>query len=338
MFASTLDQRLSDQDINAFVDGELDARRYRQVVQLLATDPGATERLGNFLRQHGDLAQLREHLEDVSVEPESATAELGMRLATTMRRHRRFRLASGAVSMLMSGLVAGWVAWGPDTGTMAERLALATSGAPQMLFGRDPLNGAQLVASQAGDGVVVDQQLAAYAIRRPDFAAHGFTFVGGNALKEGKAPAIRLVYKDEAARLVYLFVGTVGSDADVALTLVPEGHVSLNWRRGPLVFALIGPKDSAQLLELMQSTSEFLPPVPTLRPSAPTTVNATPVITAPSQEIAEVTGGVTGRPAGSKPALAANDAGTLGVTGMGSTAPVPVLPAQTAAEQVQKSL
>lgn len=337
MFASTSDQRLSDQDINAFVDGELDARRYRQVVQLLATDPGATERLGNFLRQHGELTQLREHLEEVVVEPESATAELGLRLAATMRRHRRLRICSGAAGVLMSGLVAGWMAWGPDTGMMAERLALATAGGPQMLFGRDPFDGPQLVSEQAGDGVVVDQQLAAYAIRRPDFAAHGFTFVGGNALKEGKAPAIRLVYKDQASRPVYLFVGTVGSDADVALTLVPEGHVSLNWRRGPLVFALIGPKDSQQLLELMQSTSEFLPPVPTLRPSLPgtvnATVNATPLLTAPAEEVAGVGGGVVG----TKPALAANDAGTLGVSGMGSTAPGPVLPVQ-AADHTQKSL
>jgi hypothetical protein len=53
-------------------------------------------------------------------------------------------------------------------------------------------------------------------------------------------------------------VGTVGSGADVALTVVPEGHVSLNWRRGSLVFALIGPKDSDQLLDVMAATSEML--------------------------------------------------------------------------------
>ena len=57
---------------------------------------------------------------------------------------------------------------------------------------------------------------------------------------------------------MFLFVGAVGSSADVALTVVPEGHISLNWRRGPLVFALIGPKDSEQLLEVMASTSELL--------------------------------------------------------------------------------
>jgi hypothetical protein len=106
----------------------------------------------------------------------------------------------------------------------------------------------------------VDEQLAAYSIRRPDLAAHGLTFVGGDALQGGEAPAIRLVYADDADRRVFLFVGTVGSGADVALTVVPEGHVSLNWRRGNLVFALIGPKDSDQLLDVMAATSDLLAP------------------------------------------------------------------------------
>ena len=59
---------------------------------------------------------------------------------------------------------------------------------------------------------------------------------------------------------MFLFVGAVGSDADVALTVVPEGHVSLNWRRGNLVFALIGPKESEQLLDVMAATGELLAP------------------------------------------------------------------------------
>jgi hypothetical protein len=87
--------------------------------------------------------------------------------------------------------------------------------------------------------------------------------VGGDALKGGDSPALRLVYADDDDHRVFLFVGAVGSSADVALTVVPEGHISLNWRRGPLVFALIGPKDSEQLLEVMASTSELLAVPPT---------------------------------------------------------------------------
>jgi hypothetical protein len=117
----------------------------------------------------------------------------------------------------------------------------------------------------------LDEQLAAYSVRRPDLAAYGLTFVGGNALQGGDTPAIRLVYEDEDGRRMFLFVGAIGSEADVALTVVPEGHVSLNWRRGPLVFALIGPKESDQLLKVMQATGEFLAPAPALRQEVPAT-------------------------------------------------------------------
>lgn len=283
MFAKIPEERLSDQDLHAFVDGELDGRRYRRVVQQLATDPGATERLNGFLRQHGDLAFLRERLCDAEIEEDSRTAELARELSRTVRHHRRVRLSSVASSLLLAGIVGGWTVWGPDTSTVAQRFASLNNG-PQVLFGRDPFgSSSQLVTTETG-GMVVDEQLAAYSVRRPDFAAHGLTFVGGNPLQSGESPAIRLVYEDVEHRKVYLFVGTVGTEADVALTLVPEGHVSLNWRRGPLVFALIGPKESEQLLELMESTSEFLAPVPSQRPDATSgAVDTTPVVAPPAE-------------------------------------------------------
>ena len=76
--------------------------------------------------------------------------------------------------------------------------------------------------------------------------------------QEGTVIAVGPGRIDDKGNRVFLFVGTVGSGADVALTVVPEGHVSLNWRRGSLVFALIGPKDSDQLLDVMAATSGTL--------------------------------------------------------------------------------
>ncbi len=240
---------ITDQDLHAFVDGELDGPRYRRVVAHLATHPVAAERINGFLRQHGELAVLHEHLADLDPLADARTSELTRELAGTIRHQRRVRLGlagSGVAAVVLVGL---WGLWGPDPGRVAERLAwtrdLVDSG-PQVLFGRDPFGGTP--------------QLAAYSIRRPDLAAHGLKFVGGDALQGGDSPSVRLVDEDEEGRRVFLFVGAVGSDADVALTLVPEGHISLNWRRGPMVFALIGPKESDQLLAVMAATSEFLAP------------------------------------------------------------------------------
>ena len=259
---------LTDHDLHAFVDGELDGRRYRQIVAHLANDQAAAERVNGYLRQQGELAALREQLADLDPVADEMTAELTRQLAGSMRHQRRVRygaIASALAATMLIGMVS---VWGPDPSLMAQRLAFSRQVAeagPQMLFGRDPLSGAaQLVTGVNGDAPLqLDEQLAAYSIRRPDLAAHGLRFVGGDALQGGDSPAIRLVYADDDDQRVFLFVGAVGSSADVALTVVPEGHVSLNWRRGPLVFALIGPKDSEQLLEVMASTSELLAIPPT---------------------------------------------------------------------------
>ncbi|MGE3293770.1 MAG: anti-sigma factor [Geminicoccaceae bacterium] len=254
---------MTEHDLHAFVDGELDGRRYREVVARLASDSVAAERVNGYLRQQGDLAGLREQLSDLDPMPDETLSDLTRQLAGSIRHQRRVR-ASGMTAALAASFLVGVVTWwGPNPSEMAQRFTtwrqVAESG-PQMLFGRDPLNGSmQLITDGNGDSALkLDEQLAAYSIRRPDLAAHGLTFVGGDAIKGGESPAIRLVYADDKGNRVFLFVGTIGSGADVALTVVPEGHVSLNWRRGSLVFALIGPKDSDQLLDVMAATSEML--------------------------------------------------------------------------------
>ena len=287
---------LSDADLHAFVDGELDGRRYREVVALLANDAFAAERVNGYLRQQGEFAALREQLAGIEPMQDDLTEELTRQLAATMRHQRRVRFGAIGSALAATVLVGMIGLWGPDPSAMAERWSLsrqvAESG-PQMLFGRDPLDGAaQLATAATGEAPMkLEQQLAAYSIRRPDLAAHGLRFIGGDALKGGESPSIRLVYADDADRRVFLFVGAVGSSADVALTVVPEGHISLNWRRGPLVFALIGPKDSEQLLEVMASTSELLAIPPADEVGQPAIV-AQPAAPSASVAVQSMDGGV----------------------------------------------
>lgn len=297
---------VTDHDLHAFVDGEVDGRRYRRIVAHLAADSQAAERVSGFLRQQGELALLRDQLADIDPLGDRVTADLTRELAGAMRHQRRVRFGvtgTGLAAAVLVGLVS---LWGPDPSKVAERLSWSrhfADGGPQVLFGRDPFSGtAQFTVSESSEAPLkLDEQLAAYSIRRPDLAAHGLRFIGGDALQGGDTPSIRLVYEDKEARRVFLFVGAVGSEADVALTLVPEGHVSLNWRRGPLVFALIGPKESEQLLEVMAATGEFLvpsAPAVTTVPAGTGTAEATvvtgsvakPITVAPAESIERLAG------------------------------------------------
>ena len=56
-------------DLHAFVDGELDGRRYREVVARLASDSVAAERVNGYLRQQGELGGLREQIADLDPPP-----------------------------------------------------------------------------------------------------------------------------------------------------------------------------------------------------------------------------------------------------------------------------
>jgi anti-sigma factor RsiW len=265
---------VADQDLHAFIDGALDRRRYRKVVAHLAANPAAAEQVNDLLRQQGEMAMLRENLADLELPPNPQLAALAHELAGQLRHRRRVHLGvvgSGLGAAILAGL---WSLWGPNPRAVAEHLAWPPSlmsGGPQVLFGRDPFSNAPLVIGEGDDGpiLLLDRQLASYSLQRPDLAAFGLRFLGGNALQGGAAPAIRLVYEDPDGRQVFLFVGSVGSGADVALTLVPEGHVSLHWRRGPLVFALIGPKDSDRLVDVMRAVGELLRPAEAIAQDTP---------------------------------------------------------------------
>ena len=265
---------VAEQDLHAFVDGELDGEGYRAVIAHLAASPDATERVSSLLHQQGKLAALREQLTDLEPLPDERTEVLVQSLAGALRHQRRVRrhLVSSASGLALTLVVGLWSLWGPSPRLVSEHLpwpSSLSSDRPQVLFGRDPYSVApQPVVSDSSESTFVwlDQQLAANSMQRPDFSAYGLRFVGGNALQSGDTPAVRLIYEDEAGAQVFLFAGSVGGSGDVALTLVPEGHLSLSWRHGSLIFALIGPKESEQLLAAMRDTGEFLMPSPGLMP------------------------------------------------------------------------
>ena len=123
MFAKSPVQKITDQDLHAFVDGELDGRRYREVVQHLASDPLAAEQVNGILRQQGGFAFLREHFAEIepAADDDGPTLALARELAGKVRHQRRLRLGSIGSALLLTALVGSWTVWGP--GPSGMRLA-----------------------------------------------------------------------------------------------------------------------------------------------------------------------------------------------------------------------
>jgi anti-sigma factor RsiW len=136
------DNQLTDQDLHAFIDGELDGRGYRAVVGRIAADPELAERANAFMRQRAELAQLRSFFDpdDTPEVANAATQALVQQLAARIRHRRRVRLSLAGSSIAAAALIGLMTAVGPTPRDVAGRLSWRTAieAGPQVLFGRDP--------------------------------------------------------------------------------------------------------------------------------------------------------------------------------------------------------
>ncbi len=250
-------------ELHALVDGRLSAHRRGAVLAHLLVDGADRERVEAYRRQLAGLARIREGLEGFAA---GFAPELQRALADRVLRARRQRLlARGGAGLIAASLllvaVLGLVGRSEGDG---ERLAAAVVyepefGGPEFPFG-GRLDGG--TTRPQGDrerslawlaGHLRDQPL-----ELPDLRGLGLVPVGGEVLENGSAPAVRLAWTDAGGRTVDLYVGVVSSNAEQAFTMVGEGFVSLHWRRGQLVFALVGPAESPQLLHVVQAVMNGL--------------------------------------------------------------------------------
>ena len=143
---------------------------------------------------------------------------------------------------------------------------------PLVLF-----DNASLSTGDDGDDSItwLRQRLDGRNFVRPDLVPLGLSFKGGHIFDSTKVPAISLVYEDAHKRTLTLYVGMLGDGgSDHLLRLVPEDRVSMTWRQGSLVFAIVAPQDSLGLLDAMRQVRAALsgsdvPSAPALSVQAP---------------------------------------------------------------------
>ncbi len=260
-----VDDALDNDRLLRFVDGALDDDQRVQVLTALASRPEAVAKVEAYLHQNARLRALGQHLpmHDSRTFRPDLQAEIVRRLAGRRTRITAFRYAAAAAVALT--VLAGGTALTLDrlAGSGAGLGLQASSGAPEIYF---PFGTTQLasgepsgLATQA-DATPTDLasitwlagQVPGLQLSAPELDGIGLHLVRGETLDANRAPAIRLIYADEVGSRVVLYAGVARSNADHVFRLVPEGHLSLQWRRGPMIFALVAPTDSPQLSSIVE--------------------------------------------------------------------------------------
>lgn len=272
---STVDEA----DLHALVDGRLDEGRTAAILAHLLVNGTDRERVEAYRRHRAALGKVRAGLgrygEGFAPELQRALAD---RLAAARRRRLVGRIATAglAASLLLGFGLATVALW-------RERVQPTTAIAyePELVAPEFPFGGSlgrypsgALEADRERSLAWLASHLRGHTLDLPDLRELGLKPVGGQVLDEARTPAVRIAWLDERGDRIDLYIGVVTSQGDQAFTLAGEGHVSLHWRQGPLVFALVGRAGSAKLLKVAQAvmhgtdTARAAAPAPKIEPGA----------------------------------------------------------------------
>jgi anti-sigma factor RsiW len=232
---------VSDAQLHAFFDGQLDEADERAVLAYLSDHPEALRRFREHNARCHDLTEGIADLADDHVDP--ATAALAERLAERLhQRERRQRLkrwlgvSSAAVVLLATG-------WAGHTTWVRAR----TADLPPLLAdaARD-----HVIFSSAGKPVEIpgseeDLMLRIFAshlgaeVQIPNLSDHGYRLIGGRLLGSAEGPFVQLLYDDGANHPLTLYVAKQRIDREGLQLTEIEGRGAGYWNRQALAYALV---------------------------------------------------------------------------------------------------
>jgi anti-sigma factor RsiW len=248
------DTPITDDELHAYVDGELASDRRKSVETWLATHPEDAARVASW-RAHAEL--IRTRYGGVAHNPVPPRLDID-RLARADRRWT-WLAAAAVVIAFVSGGAAGWFGRG----------ALEPPGPPPRTVTADALEAHKLYIAEVRHPIEVPasanhlvpwlSRRVGSTLRAPDLSAFGLKLMGGRLLpwQPGK-PAALFMYESASGERYTLYCARVGGP-ETALHYDVAGQVAaVYWGDGEVRFVVSGPADREKLLKIGQAAYEQL--------------------------------------------------------------------------------
>jgi anti-sigma factor RsiW len=246
---------ISENDLHAFADGQLEARRCAELEACLAAEPGAAAQLRQIRAQN---QALRQHFDGVLEEPVPA------RLSAQLQQPRWPHGIAAAIAWLGCGVLLGWFGHllVPVTPPLAQSGFVRDALAAHMLYTAEQRHPVEVPATQEAHLVAWLSKRLAAPIRAPDLQVQGFTLLGGRLLPGQQAPLAQLMYESAAAERLTLTVRHAAQPtADTGFKVLEQSGTSVfYWIDRDYGYALSGTIGKARLLEVAQAVERQLRP------------------------------------------------------------------------------
>ncbi len=243
---------ISETDLHAYVDGQLDPSRRADVEAYLAAHPEAAEKV-QLLRLQ--MQALHETYDQVLNEP------IPLRLNGVMRASDWPRGIAAGVAWLACGLAAGWFSHAtlmPDTSSTNAfaRNALAA----HVLYTVEKRHPVEVPAEQEAHLVAWLSKRLDAPIQAPDLQAEGFSLLGGRLLPGDDAPLAQLMYQAQnGERLTLTVKRALQNNNETGFKVMEQGGSSVfYWIDRDYGYALSGSIGRNRLLEVAHAVERQL--------------------------------------------------------------------------------
>ena len=233
---------ITEADLHAYTDGQLDDARRVQVQAHLAQHAAAAEQVRVWREQN---EALRVRYNPVLNEP------LPQRLLAPHAQRRRWQSYAIAAGAMGLGFALGWMVQSNRTDQFVEAAALPRRAAvAYAVYAPEVRHPVEVGADQQEHLVKWLSKRLGSDLKAPLLTQQGFDLVGGRLLPGGKGPVAQFMYQDSRGQRITLYVSLRDAEPrDTAFRFSQEDKVSVfYWIDGKLGYALSGEMDRASLL------------------------------------------------------------------------------------------
>lgn len=259
--------RMKEDDLHAYVDGQLDGDRRLAVERWLAEDPEAARKVEDYRAQTALLHEIFDSVlrEDSAPETRELADKLKGRIAGNDNRpawHARawVRMAA-AVMLVVSGAAGGYFgrgATGPSPVVQQQRQTLLTfaeeAAQAHRFYTADERYQVEMGADDPGALDSFLSQRVGKDVFGPDLSKVGFRLIGGRSLPTDLGAGAQYMYVNDQGKRITLFVGAPPAGQSNSFSFAQNGDVAtFYWVEGQLAYALIGRLSRDEMLGITKA-------------------------------------------------------------------------------------
>jgi anti-sigma factor RsiW len=244
------EQNISEDELHAYVDGELPADRRGAVEAWLATHPDDAARVAAW-RKQAELIQARYG----GVASEKTPERLNVARLACRRRNGWIAVgAAAALAAFVAGSVLGWTVRGVETPSPSD-LTRFTADALEAyrLYTVEVRHPVEVPGDQRPHLVEWLSKRVGTPLRAPQLDKMGLKLVGGRLQPGPTGATAFFMYEGTSGERFTLYCGRT-SDRDTALRYITgEQNAAYYWVDGDLAYVLSGPAERDKLHDIAQA-------------------------------------------------------------------------------------